>query len=93
MKRILLLLVLGAGAAIGWWVVSPRSAVEDLRSAAHAGDEAALNERIAFDSVRAHLKTDLRTRFGRAADGGDAAATLGAAIGGLVRRVLRKRAT
>lgn len=79
----MLLLVLAAGAAVGWYVVSPRSAVEELRAAANAGDEAALAEKVAFDSVRAHLKTDLRAQLAKGSDRDDAAATIGAALGGL----------
>lgn len=82
MKTILLLLVLVGGAAIGWYAVTPRSTVEDLREAARAGDTAALDELIAYDSVRANLKTDLRGRLDRMADRDQPLATLGAVIGG-----------
>lgn len=82
MKTILLLLMLAGGAAIGWYTVSPRSTVEDLREAARAGDTAALDQLIAYDSVRANLKTDLRARLDRLADRDQPLATLGAVIGG-----------
>lgn len=84
MKRILLLLVLALGAAIAWWTVSPRNAVEELRTAVRTGDADALESVVAFDSVRANLRTDLRVWMSDHARTDDPVVALGVALGGVL---------
>lgn len=75
------LLVLAVG---GWYLASPPLAMKGLRDAAVAGDEAELDARIDFPSVREGLKEDLLAQMASemAASGeNDGMEAFGAALG------------
>jgi len=77
-----IILVLAIAAVAAWEWTSPERTVGKLRDAAAAGDTAALNDVVAFDSVRDNLKLDTRDQLERivGADAG-AIASLGVIFG------------
>ena len=59
MRRLIVLIVLAALVVGGWYGVSPWLAMKAIVDAAQAGDQAALEERIDFDQLRARMRDDL----------------------------------
>lgn len=88
MKKILALLLALAVLIGGWWYASPLMALDGLREAAEAGNEAELEERVDFPALRSSLKDQLRTALTEVMrnEGGDnPLGAAGAALGlGLV---------
>lgn len=86
MNRILLLVVLAVGAVAAWYAITPRATVEDLRAAALAHDTETIDAIVDFDSVRAHLRSDLREYLARDSDSGEESLgrMLGRTIGSII---------
>lgn len=79
MKKILALILALALLVGGWWYASPLMALDGLRDAAEAGNEAELEERVDFPAVRSSLKEQLRTALTEAAQDQSGSNPLGAA--------------
>lgn len=84
MRKILALVLALALLVGGWWYASPLLALDGLRDAAQAGDEAELEERVDFPALRESLKEQLRTALSEAArdpSGNNPLGAAGAALG------------
>lgn len=79
MKKILALILAAAVVIGGWWYASPLLALDGLRDAAVAGDEAELEERVDFPALRGSVKDQLRTALTDAVDSEGSDNPLGAA--------------
>lgn len=63
MRKLLILLLLGALVFGGWYVGSPLWAMHQLSQAAESADPAALDERVDYPALRQSLKDELRTQI------------------------------
>lgn len=84
MKKIVALLLVLALLVGGWWYASPLMALDGLRDAAEAGDEAELEARVDFPALRSSLKEQLRdvlTDAARDPGGDNPLGAAGAALG------------
>ena len=83
LKKLLLIMVIGALVLGAWLFLSPRMAARDLREAAVAGDVEELQERVDFPLVQEQLKADLKANLLRSMDTSESSGLGGAFAAGL----------
>lgn len=93
-RVVLVLALLGAAAAAGYWHWSPYLAMSSMKAAAKARDAAAFNRFVDYPSLRESLKGQLAAQMADAVDAepqGSDAGRAGAALGLLLGNALMER--